>query len=66
MAEGDTILRIARRMDAALAGDVLEVSAPNPRGRAARVERLDGLVLERARSTAPGRANWAPPSPSTK
>jgi endonuclease-8 len=50
MAEGDTILRIARRIDTALAGDALEVSTPNPRGRAARVDRLDGLVLERARS----------------
>ena len=50
MAEGDTILRIARRIDAELAGDALEVGAPSPRGRAARVERLDGLVLERARS----------------
>ena len=49
MAEGDTIFRIARRIDAELAGDALEVGAPNPRGRAARVDRLDGLVLERAR-----------------
>jgi len=50
MAEGDTILRIARRIDAALAGDALDVSTPNPRGRAAMIDRLDGLVLERARS----------------
>lgn len=47
MAEGDSILRAARRIDAALAGERLEVSAPNPRGRAAEVERLDGLALER-------------------
>jgi len=47
MAEGDTILRAARRLDAALSGEVVAASAPNPRGRAARVERLDGLRLER-------------------
>jgi endonuclease VIII len=46
MAEGDTILRAARRLDAALTGQVLEVSAPNPRGRAAHLERLDGRRLE--------------------
>jgi endonuclease-8 len=45
VAEGDTILRAARRLDAALAGQRLEASAPSPRGRAARVERLDGLTL---------------------
>ncbi len=48
MAEGDTILRAARRIDAALAGQQIEVSAPNPRGRAAGVERLNGLTFERA------------------
>ncbi|MGE0067388.1 MAG: Fpg/Nei family DNA glycosylase [Solirubrobacterales bacterium] len=48
MAEGDTILRLARRLDSALAGEVLAVSAPNPRGRAAGVERLDGRYLEGA------------------
>jgi endonuclease VIII len=47
VAEGDTILRAARRIGVALDGDRLEVSAPNPRGRAAGVERLDGLILER-------------------
>jgi endonuclease-8 len=47
VAEGDTILRAARRIEGALAGEELEVRAPNPRGRAARVERLDGRVLER-------------------
>ncbi len=46
MAEGDTILRAARRIGAALDGERVEVSAPNPRGRAAGVERLDGLTLE--------------------
>jgi endonuclease-8 len=50
MAEGDTILRAARRLDAALTGQTLAVSAPNPRGRAARVERLDGRRLERVES----------------
>jgi len=50
MAEGDTILRAARRLSAALAGETLAVSAPNPRGRAAGVERLDGHRLERVSS----------------
>jgi endonuclease-8 len=42
VAEGDTILRAAQRLEQALAGETLAVSAPNPRGRAAGVERLDG------------------------
>ena len=46
MAEGDTIRRAARRLDAALTGETVSVSAPNPRGRAARVERLDGRRLD--------------------
>jgi endonuclease VIII len=46
MAEGDTILRAARRIDAALSGETVAASAPNPRGRAAGVERLDGRRLE--------------------
>jgi endonuclease-8 len=50
MAEGDTILRAARRIDAALAGEPIAASAPNPRGRAAGVERLDGRCLERVES----------------
>src|SRR3954471_22767703 len=48
MAEGDTILRAARRIEAALDGGTVEASAPNPRGRAARIERLDGRAFERA------------------
>jgi endonuclease-8 len=48
LAEGDTILRAARRIEDALAGEPLTVSAPNPRGRAAGVERLEGRTLERA------------------
>ncbi len=48
MAEGDTILRLARRLDSALAGEELAVSAPNRRGRAAGIERLDGRCLEGA------------------
>lgn len=47
MAEGDTILRAARRIDAALTGQVVAAVAPNPRGRAAGVERLDGRRLDR-------------------
>ena len=47
MAEGDTILRAARRIEAAIGGDQVEVSAPNPRGRMSGVQRLDGRTLER-------------------
>jgi len=50
MAEGDTILRAARRLDAALTGDTVTVAAPNPRGRAARIERLDGRRLDAVES----------------
>ena len=46
MAEGDTILRLARRFEATLLGETVAARAPNPRGRAARIERLDGLTLE--------------------
>lgn len=46
MAEGDTILRAGRRIEAALAGETVSVTAPNPRGRAAGVLRLDGRRLE--------------------
>jgi endonuclease-8 len=45
LAEGDTIHRAAQRMGAALAGEKLAVAAPNPRGRATGVERLDGRAL---------------------
>lgn len=47
MAEGDTIVRAARRIEAAIGGEEVAASAPNPRGRAAGVERLDGRRLER-------------------
>jgi endonuclease VIII len=50
MAEGDTILRLARRIDADLAGDLISVSAPNPRGRATGVGRLDGMRFDGAES----------------
>jgi endonuclease-8 len=46
MAEGDTILRAKQRLAAALVGQPIAVSAPNPRGRAAGIERLDGRTLE--------------------
>lgn len=46
MAEGDTILRAKRRLADALVGQAIAVSAPNPRGRAAGIERLDGRTLE--------------------
>jgi endonuclease VIII len=47
MAEGDTILRTARRIEVAVGGQELGARAGNGRGRAARVERLDGRRLER-------------------
>jgi endonuclease VIII len=46
MAEGDTILRAKQRLGDALVGQSVAVSALNPRGRAAGVERLDGRTLE--------------------
>ncbi|HEU4461989.1 MAG TPA: DNA-formamidopyrimidine glycosylase family protein [Solirubrobacterales bacterium] len=46
MAEGDTILRLARRFEATLLGETVAASAPNPRGKAARIERLDGRTME--------------------
>ncbi|HET9163182.1 MAG TPA: DNA-formamidopyrimidine glycosylase family protein [Solirubrobacterales bacterium] len=46
MAEGDTILRAGRRIEAALGGQELAVRAGNARGRAAGLERLDGRRLE--------------------
>jgi endonuclease VIII len=50
MAEGDTILRAARRLERALAGEAVRVRAPSPRGRAAGVERLDGLTVREVRA----------------
>lgn len=50
MAEGDTILRLARRIEAGLAGRVVTARAPHPRGRAAGVERLDAMQLRSARA----------------
>lgn len=50
MPEGHTILRIGRQLDEALTGHTIAVSAPNPRGRATGVQRLDGRVLEQVRT----------------
>jgi endonuclease-8 len=47
MAEGDTILRAARRIEAAVGGQELEVRARSGQARAAGLERLDGRRLER-------------------
>ncbi len=47
MAEGDTILRTARRLEAAIGGEELRVLAGNGRSRAAGVGRLDGRRLDR-------------------
>lgn len=46
MAEGDTILRAARRIGAGLEGQSVEVRPGNIRGRAAGVARLDGRRLD--------------------
>jgi endonuclease VIII len=46
MAEGDTILRLARRFEAVLVGEDVAATAPNPRGKAAGIDRLDGRTLE--------------------
>jgi endonuclease-8 len=46
VAEGDTILRLARRFEQTIVGETVAASAPNPRGKAAGVERLDGRRLE--------------------
>jgi endonuclease VIII len=46
VAEGDTILRLARRFEVTLLGESVAASAPNPRGKAAAIERLDGRTLE--------------------
>lgn len=48
MAEGDTILRVARRIEAAIGGEPVRAGAPSARGRAARIERLGGHTLGRA------------------
>jgi endonuclease-8 len=50
MAEGDTILRAARRLDSALAGETIAIATPNPRGRAAGLARLDGRRLDEVES----------------
>jgi endonuclease VIII len=47
MAEGDTILRTARRIEAAVGGQELGVRAGSGRGRAAGIEKLDGHRLAR-------------------
>ena len=50
MAEGDVILRLARRIDAALAGQRLRARCPHPRARAAGLERLDRRRLDSAQA----------------
>jgi endonuclease-8 len=46
LAEGDTVLRAARRLEQTLGGAEVSVSSPNPRGRIAGLERLDGRRLD--------------------
>jgi endonuclease VIII len=50
LAEGDAILRLARRMQDSLAGQRLAAHCPHPRGRAGGLERLNGRRLDRARA----------------
>jgi endonuclease-8 len=51
VAEGDSILRIARGLDDALAGEVVSVRAPGQRRPAGQpIARIDGRVLERVES----------------
>ena len=47
MPEGDSIVRLGRRLREALGAEALHVTAPHPRGRLAGVEALDGRRLER-------------------
>ncbi|HET9164035.1 MAG TPA: DNA-formamidopyrimidine glycosylase family protein [Solirubrobacterales bacterium] len=46
MAEGDTILRLARRFEQTIVSETIAATAPHPRGKAAGIERLDGRRLE--------------------
>jgi len=46
VAEGDTIVRLVRRFEQTIVGETVAASAPNPRGKAAGIERLDGRRLE--------------------
>ncbi|HVD86705.1 MAG TPA: DNA-formamidopyrimidine glycosylase family protein [Solirubrobacterales bacterium] len=48
MAEGDTILRLARRFQSTLVGETVTAAAPSPRGGALGIERLDGRRLQSA------------------
>src|SRR5512133_2606841 len=51
MAEGDSILRLARRLDRTLAGSALAARTPGPRRPVGlSVDRIDGSVLERVES----------------
>jgi endonuclease-8 len=51
MAEGDSILRLARRLDRTLAGSALAAHTPGPRRPVGlSVDRIDGNVLERVES----------------
>jgi endonuclease-8 len=48
VAEGDTILRLVRRFEGTLVGETVAASAPNPRGKTAGIEQLDGRRLAAA------------------
>jgi endonuclease VIII len=48
VAEGDTILRLVHRLEKTVVGEAITATAPNPRGKAAGIERLDGRTLQSA------------------
>ncbi len=50
MAEGDTVLRAARQIEAVLGGAEVGAAAPNPRGRVDGLARVDGRRLDRVDS----------------
>jgi endonuclease-8 len=50
VAEGDTIMRAARRIEAAVGGQELEVRPHSARAHAARLDRIDGRRLNRVES----------------
>jgi endonuclease-8 len=50
VAEGDTVRRLAHRIDAALTGRRVQVSAPNTRARTVGLDRLDRSTLEESRA----------------
>jgi endonuclease-8 len=61
MAEGDTIHRLARRLTDGMAGTEVAARAPNPRGAATGVARLDGMRLGKAEARGKHLLLWFEP-----